>query len=465
MTIETFTKEQFENALSQNYIYIGLEKGEETYKILAGQFCKIVIRSSIKSNGVSASTGKDSIRMWLNIKRGNSYIPLGRKPALTQRIEGWESRMETKLNELIAKGRMITSEVGNCDVCDTPLFAGLVKEGKNEGRVYAKCFTHFKQSFVWLDAPIKDDNSEVGKEPTEVEIKKQKSNSLAMLEMAKNAPKDVLKEIEPQQVKEVDKIILNPQQRQAVEMPLNSNYRVLAPPGSGKTSGVMVPRYVYLVENGIKAESIVAVAFNKIMADELRNKILAVLPNLSKQGRNQICTIHAFCYRQLLEYWRNNDKKILVIYNWKEHKNKTKPEYLLKNIIDDLWPSWKDKSGWKEVIYWINNAKFKSLTFSQSKRFFQNHLGEYAQYVQNIRIEYDARMKAQGILEFVDMQYLFERLLIENSELRRSLQTRFTHILVDEAQDVNEQALRILTTISQETGWNKIYGEAKWHLH
>lgn len=460
MTIETFTKEQFENALPQDHIYIGLEKGEETYEILAGQFCKIVIRSSIKLNGVSASTGKDSIRMWLNIKRGNSYIPLGRKPALTQRLTGWEGRMETKLNKLIAKGRMITSEVGNCSECDTPLFASLVRTGKNEGRAHAKCSNreHFNQSFVWLDAPIKNDNPEIKKESTEIEIKEQKSNSLAFLKMAKNAPKDA---INPQQIKEADKITLNPQQKQAVGMPVNANYRVLAPPGSGKTSGVMVPRYVHLVGNGIKAESIVAVAFNKIMADELRNKILATLPNLLKQSQNQICTIHAFCYRQLLEYWRNNDKKILVIYNWKEHKNKTKPEYLLKNIIDDLWPSWEDKPGWKEVLLCINNAKFKGLTFKQSGKYFDSSVGFLGVHIQNIRVEYDTRMKAQGILEFPDMQYLFERLLIENSELRQLLQARFTHVLIDEAQDVNRQALRILTTVSQGISWNKIYERMK----
>lgn len=455
MTVETFTQKEFENILPQDFTHIGLEKGEQTYTVKAGEFCIVKVRSSIKTNGVSALTGKDSIRMWLNVKRGNGYIPLGRKPALTQRIEGWEGRMESKLNRLIAKGRSVTSEIGNCSECDTPLFAGLVKEGKNEGRVYAKCFTHFKRSFVWLDAP-KNDELKVEKQFTEIEVQEQKSNSLAMLEMAKNAPKDAIEEVESRQANEVE-IILNPQQKQAVEMPTNSNYRVLAPPGSGKTTGVMVPRYKFLVDNGIKPEDIVAVAFNKTMADELRNKILVTLPNLSKQSKNQICTIHAFCYRQLLEYWRNNDKKILVIYNWKEHKNKTKPEYLLKNIIDDLWPSWEDKPGWKEVLLCINNAKFKGLTFKQSGKYFDSSVGFLGVHIQNIRVEYDTRMKAQGILEFLDMQYLFERLLIENSELRRSLQTRFTHILVDEAQDVNRQALRILTTVSQEAGWNKIY--------
>jgi hypothetical protein len=451
MPVETFTKKQFENTLPENFTHIGLEKGEETYTVEAGQFCIVKIRSSIKSNGISALTGKDSIRMWLTVKRGNSYIPLGKRPALTQRIEGWEGRMETKLSDLIAKGKSITSGISNCPECNQPLFAGLSKSEKNKDRPYAKCFTHFKQSFTWLDVPI--DSSEPKVEPKQdiSPTQEQKINTLAMLKMAKEAPKEIA---EPQQA---SKIKLNPQQKQAVGMPVNSNYRVLAPPGSGKTTGVMVPRYKFLADNGIKSESIVAVAFNVKMADELRNKILTTLPNLSKQAQNQICTIHAFCYRQLLEYWRNNDRKVLVIYNWKEHKSKTKPEYLLKNIIDDLWPSYEDKPGWKEVKFWIDNAKFRGLTFSQSKEFFQSHLGEYGRYVQNIRIEYDTQMKAQGILEFPDMLYLFERLLIENSGLRRSLQARFTHVMVDEAQDVSEQALRILTTVSQKVGWNKIY--------
>jgi len=263
-------------------------------------------------------------------------------------------------------------------------------------------------------------------------------------------------------IEPMPKLRLNEQQAQAVYAPIDANIRVLAGPGSGKSSGVIVPRYVHLVENGIAAEKIVAVAFNRTMADELIDKITRALPNLSDAAISQICTINAFCYRELVTYWKQSRQRRLAIYQYGNPymRRATKPEWLLEDIIKSVYRGWDRKPSADEVLNWINSSKFTGLSLEDSRKWFRNStLLEHGDYIYEIRCKYDSSMQRQGTLDFADQLYLIERLLIEKIGFRTGLQSKYSHILVDEAQDVSEQALRILLTISQEPGWNKIYKE------
>jgi hypothetical protein len=69
----------------------------------------------------------------------------------------------------------------------------------------------------------------------------------------------------------------NPKQLEAITAPVNSNIRVLAPPGSGKTF-IIEQRYKYLVDNGIDPDSILVVTFSKSMADEMASRMNACAP-------------------------------------------------------------------------------------------------------------------------------------------------------------------------------------------
>ncbi len=259
-----------------------------------------------------------------------------------------------------------------------------------------------------------------------------------------------------------NRLQLNLEQELAVNQPIGTDMRVLAGPGAGKTQGVLVPRYSFLVGNGVKPESILAVAFNVNMAKELLEKVTTSQPNLSEVAQNQICTIHAFCYRILREYWKENGQKTLRKYEYNpQRKYIKKPEWLLKDIISEVWIDSDEQPNHSEVLNYIDNSKFQGLTLEQSKRYFSERAPYHLEELHLARMRYDQAMQAQGNLEFCDMLYLVERLLIENQSFREGLQTRFDEVLIDEAQDVNEQALRILVTVSQNVGWNEIYEEMK----
>ena len=108
--IDTFTREQFEQALPTHrktgeplWKYTGLIQNEHAYCIMIPDTNKrIMVRSSVKGNGVSASTGKDSIRLWVeyHYRKIDKWLSLGKLDAWTTRVPGWQDRMTDKLRKL-----------------------------------------------------------------------------------------------------------------------------------------------------------------------------------------------------------------------------------------------------------------------------------------------------------------------------------------------------------------------------
>jgi len=98
MTVETFTKTQFEQALTNllsskgksiPWQHIGLVLGEHCYTVqVTGTNKRLYIRSSVKSNSRSAATGDDSIRLYVQYHYKDAWYVLG-KQTWTQRTPGW----------------------------------------------------------------------------------------------------------------------------------------------------------------------------------------------------------------------------------------------------------------------------------------------------------------------------------------------------------------------------------------
>ena len=92
---------------------------------------------------------------------------------------------------------------------------------------------------------------------------------------------------------------LNEQQARAVRH-IDGPCMVLAGAGSGKTS-VLTRRIAYLIENGVRENSILAITFTNKAAQEMRSRVAALIPGFSGQW---IQTFHAACYRILrMDIW------------------------------------------------------------------------------------------------------------------------------------------------------------------
>lgn len=467
MTIETFTKQDFETYLSQShnpFEALGLVDGEHTYKLPLDGQSAIMVRSSVKADGQSASIGKDSIRAWLV---GNDDKPLGSKVSKwTTRQPGWQDRL-TETIKTICQWRVTA---GDCPECNRPKGIFKSRTEKNKNRIFAKCKEH--NHFIWLDetgensnvyfSKASHDNGNLCNVADVAHQKRDRQSDTVQSQDTDNGRNSTSKQ-PGQQSQEVPNVFEpsesqvarhepNPSQREAIEADINANLRALAGPGSGKTF-VIKHRYNYLVRNGVLPLKIIVVTYSKAMADEMGQQIEIVCPEAEKE---QISTIHALCFRLLCK-WDSSSP----YYGWQMPK----PWEVKKTIEDTIGQVWSygEKPGYNEVLDYIATSKYHGLTVEDSYEWFCDTLGrQYGEWLYEIRSKFDAWLKRNRSLTFADMLFLVEQRLKSDATWRNELQSKFSHVIIDESQDTNYQAMRILITISLEPGQNTVYeSEAK----
>lgn len=488
MTIDTFTKEDFEAYLTSNHSpfqYTGLDKGEHTYSLSLDNQVSITIRSSIRDDSLSAGVGKDSIRVWLE----SNGKPISSKVSRTHRTKGWQNRLSEKIDELAFRRSLF----GDCQKCGKP--KRILKSGtkENSGRIFARCNDH-GNSFIWLDKAmefIRENEVYFSKESTSDEwrIKEliakvlnttsdditlepyrtggdnetsndkqlealahtedgQRRNNVQSDDTIQSSSTEFNQNTLADMLGLPDSKEPNEQQRDAIEFDINSDLRVLAGPGSGKTF-VMALRYEYLINNGVSPQSILVCTFGKEASLEMAKRIQKLI---SQANLETICTINALCSR-LLTKWDTSSRW----YGWKTLTIEWKIKQTLEVITGPIWRE-KEKPGAKEILTYINTTKAIGLSTDDSYEWFMAALGQdHGKWLYEIRSKFDAWLNRNHFITYADQLYLVEKKLQSDSQWRTGLQERFSHVIVDEAQDTTLTAMRILVTISQNPGWNEVY--------
>lgn len=252
---------------------------------------------------------------------------------------------------------------------------------------------------------------------------------------------------------------LNKEQKQAVEYH-GSPLIVLAGPGTGKTR-VITNRVAYLInDKNIQPENILALTFTNKAAEEMRNRLSAILGSTSLADRVTASTFHGFGLRLIQRFadlagMRSSPQLIDV----------AQQKALLRKIIDDT------KIGYYRVFYdpySLLSTAIKFISTARNMAVFPENALTYIQTWQNdlkqktaadeITPEQLTAQKAQLDL-FSDLAQLYEifekkclekgwatfddyqtqplRLLRSNNAVRSITRSDYSHIVVDEFQDVN----------------------------
>ena len=231
---------------------------------------------------------------------------------------------------------------------------------------------------------------------------------------------------------------LDASQRAAVAH-LQGPIRVLAPAGSGKTR-TLINRVIHLLNQGVEAGRIVALAFNKKAADEmaarLQSRGIAVAKRLHQPGV-VVRTFHGFGYeiiRRALGWSydgasEQEQLRLLMLQAVSRHHRLTQ-----RRGQDALEP----------FIAALNRAKMELLPLDEMTVETEEESLPFAP-VFGAFLELQ---KARRFCNFDDMIYLALVLLLERPGLRQEMQQRFRFVLVDEFQDLNAAQILLMNLLA-----------------
>jgi DNA helicase-2/ATP-dependent DNA helicase PcrA len=236
---------------------------------------------------------------------------------------------------------------------------------------------------------------------------------------------------------------LNQQQQESVSLGWGPTL-VVAGAGSGKTT-VLTRRVAYLIRHLHQDPgTVLAVTFTNKAAAEMKQRLERLVgPDLSR--RLWIGTFHSICARLLrreIEHYKNLDgfkwQSNFVIYDETDSLNVVKAVINRLNLDDKAFPPREIRGKLSD----LKNDSYSSDRFSRDARTYkENKLAE-------IYSAYQSELARNNALDFDDLILVFTELLKTNEEVRRRLQERFHHILVDEFQDTNQSQYELIRMLA-----------------
>jgi DNA helicase-2/ATP-dependent DNA helicase PcrA len=231
---------------------------------------------------------------------------------------------------------------------------------------------------------------------------------------------------------------LNPQQREAV-VATEGPVLVLAGAGTGKTR-VVTYRLVYLIEQGAPGESILAVTFTNKAADQMKQRVAALLARAGlANDKPWISTFHSFCARLLRrEAPQASLARDFAIYD--EDDQIAAVKLALRQLGQD-----ERSYTAKGLLERISHAKNHEVTLEV----LADQAGdEQERFVAEVWRAYQTFLRQAGALDFDDLLLRAVELLTEHAEIRARWSERFRYIEVDEFQDTNRGQYELLRLLA-----------------
>lgn len=196
---------------------------------------------------------------------------------------------------------------------------------------------------------------------------------------------------------------------------------VVAGPGTGKTLTITA-KIIHLLQKGIKPHEIAALTFTQKAAIEMKQRVI----NSLKQKENIpfIGTFHLLCLKLLREFLPDKEKHFQLCTRTKQ-----------REIISELYGKNADK-----VIEKI--TKFKNTGSPLDEKILP------------VYEKYEEKKRQLNLLDFDD-------LLLKTLELinKNQILPLFSHIIIDEFQDINKIQYELVKGLLKEEGFLAVFGD------
>ena len=237
--------------------------------------------------------------------------------------------------------------------------------------------------------------------------------------------------------KEKYNIQLNKQQERALQSVKGANL-LLSVPGSGKTT-VLVARIGYMIlVKGIDPAQILAITFNKIAAEEMRQRFEAQFGReLSRQV--QFRTINSLSLEIYKKYCARNNKIVRMI---DRTNNKTSP---VRQTFQKYHP--KENATQNDIVELeAAFAYIKNMMLSDEQI---DELDADIPDIKGMFSDYCALLKSSRLMDFNDQMVFADYALQNDAELLDEYKRKYRYICVDEAQDTSKIQHKIIKRLAE----------------
>jgi superfamily I DNA/RNA helicase len=229
---------------------------------------------------------------------------------------------------------------------------------------------------------------------------------------------------------------LNPPQREAAGHGAGP-LLILAGAGSGKTR-VITFRIAHLLDQGVPPEAICAVTFTNKAAEEMRERVAALVNNRAIASKLTIGTFHALGLAVLrMERKALGVPRGFTIYDGSDQMGLVREA--MRSIHDG-----DRRLDAKAILTRISLAKN---AFISPDEYEGNPADDYDAMTVHVYPKYQEQLRSCAAFDFDDLIVEPVRLWQKDEAARARWSSRFTYVMVDEFQDTNRAQLRMVQTL------------------
>jgi superfamily I DNA/RNA helicase len=241
---------------------------------------------------------------------------------------------------------------------------------------------------------------------------------------------------------------LNDDQQRALDRMDEAPLRVIAGPGTGKTTTVVAMYLRLLEKHGLRPSQVLLLTFANNAASDLRRRIDAL--HSSSYDESWVSTFHSFATRVLTTYGHLHGIPAFRLMNGFEEK------VLMRRVLSQmptlavLEPLRRSEALVQDALWFIGILKqnlVRSDTFSTLAG------GSESAKIRDLAAIYTAYWREQDarhLWDFRDVIAQCQLLLESNDGLRAQLSEKFRHVIVDEYQDVDAAQVKLIAQLVQD---------------
>ena len=249
---------------------------------------------------------------------------------------------------------------------------------------------------------------------------------------------------------------LTPEQQQVVQHDVTKPAKVIAVAGAGKTT-TLISRIEYLLAQGVESRSIGVFMFNKSAQEEFTQRLTTHLHKAGYSAIPSVMTFHAFgmklCRRLEQQSWLPSAKLITDDFSLVKRIREAQQRLFRQGIKITL----QDEKDWLEdVLLFIDQVKASGL--SAAKVFSDMSWSKERDFFVPLYDQLEHIRKRDNIRFFSDLLSDPHALLSELDESEchrvRGQVPAFSHLLIDEFQDINPCQYELLKQLyGQSCQW------------